>query len=282
MRFLCLHGMGTSSDIFSSQLGVIIADLERLGHEFVFVDGLHECNTSSDVAAVYPGPYLCYYPLPTPELVRAAHEQIFDAIAEEGPIDAIISFSQGAALAASILLQDAKEKPHEDMIGLAVFISASLPFDLDDETGADIWRSTQDSAKRSLAAVSDPLASSQNFAKQVPTGNVRPGESCGELSFDNAPGIPDDPYNFDGQLLRRYHPMELPFGMQIQIPSLHIFGNNDPYVGQARLLVELCDERMRSSITHSEGHSVPRGATFRQKVVKAISSKADGASFHRH
>ena len=231
------------------------------------------------MAAIYPEPYLCYYPLPTPELVRAAHEQVLEVIEEEGPIDAIIAFSQGAALAASMLLQQAKEKPHEDLIGMAIFVSASLPFDLDDETGADIWRSTQDSSKRSLAAVSDPL--SQKFAKQAPSGTVRPGEFCGELGFDNAPGIPDDPYNFEGQLLRRYHPAQLPFGIQIRVPSLHVFGTQDPYLGQARLLVELCDEKMRSTMIHDGGHSVPRGTAFRQSLVSAISSMADGASFHR-
>jgi hypothetical protein len=120
----------------------------------------------TDIAAVYPGPYLCYYPLPTPELVRSAHEYIVEVIDEDGPIDAIISFSQGAALAASIFLQHAKEKPHEDLVALAVFISASLLFDLDDETGADIWRSTQENSQSFIAASSDPAL--QSLVKQVP------------------------------------------------------------------------------------------------------------------
>ena len=43
MKFLCLHGMGTNSAIFESQLGTILPYLEAHGHEFVFVDGLVEC-----------------------------------------------------------------------------------------------------------------------------------------------------------------------------------------------------------------------------------------------
>ena len=43
MKFLCLHGMGTNSTIFESQLGTILPYLEAHGHEFVFVDGLVEC-----------------------------------------------------------------------------------------------------------------------------------------------------------------------------------------------------------------------------------------------
>ena len=43
MKFLCLHGMGTNSSIFESQLGSTLPYLEAQGHEFVFVDGLIEC-----------------------------------------------------------------------------------------------------------------------------------------------------------------------------------------------------------------------------------------------
>ncbi len=43
MKFLCLHGMGTNSSIFESQLGSTLPYLEAQGHEFVFVDGQIEC-----------------------------------------------------------------------------------------------------------------------------------------------------------------------------------------------------------------------------------------------
>ena len=43
MKFLCLHGMGTNSVIFESQLSSILPYLEAQGHEFTFVDGLIEC-----------------------------------------------------------------------------------------------------------------------------------------------------------------------------------------------------------------------------------------------
>ena len=43
MKFLCLHGMGTNSSIFESQLSSTLPYLEAQGHEFIFVDGLIEC-----------------------------------------------------------------------------------------------------------------------------------------------------------------------------------------------------------------------------------------------
>jgi hypothetical protein len=38
MRFLCLHGMGTSGRIFEAQMAQIQASLPG-NHEFVFIDG---------------------------------------------------------------------------------------------------------------------------------------------------------------------------------------------------------------------------------------------------
>jgi hypothetical protein len=61
MKFLALHGMGTNADILRGQLGAIVAELEDQGHEFVFVDGEIECETSDEIAQCYPGPFMCYY-----------------------------------------------------------------------------------------------------------------------------------------------------------------------------------------------------------------------------
>jgi hypothetical protein len=47
MKFLCLHGMGTNSAIFEAQLGPLCSRLEAEGHEFIFVDGITECETSA-------------------------------------------------------------------------------------------------------------------------------------------------------------------------------------------------------------------------------------------
>jgi len=41
MRFLCIHGMGTSAGIFESQIAQVRANLPGQ-HEFVFVDGIVE------------------------------------------------------------------------------------------------------------------------------------------------------------------------------------------------------------------------------------------------
>lgn len=49
MRVLCLHGMGTSAEIFQAQMSRITPLLEAMGHEFVFVDGLEACDSTEGI-----------------------------------------------------------------------------------------------------------------------------------------------------------------------------------------------------------------------------------------
>lgn len=57
MRVLCLHGMGTSAEIFQAQMSRITPLLEAMGHEFIFVDGLEACDSTEgklkDFTVVY-------------------------------------------------------------------------------------------------------------------------------------------------------------------------------------------------------------------------------------
>lgn len=52
MRILCLHGMGTSAAILEAQLTRIVTQLRGAGHELLFLDGLHECETTDGKCTV--------------------------------------------------------------------------------------------------------------------------------------------------------------------------------------------------------------------------------------
>ena len=275
MRFLCLHGMGTNSKILESQLAPICAHLEAEGHGFVYVDGLIECDAAdgkfvmflfsssmilssslscvpsirrifsdqhlirceSEVSSFYPGPYRCYYNLPTPNLVRQAHEFVQDVMEEEGPFEGVIGFSQGAALASSMMLQHAKSKPLDDMFKLAIFAGASLPYNLDDAT-----RSGQHEAN----------------IPETP-GKEQPGD--GPRGFPSKPGETLEPF------LGRYHPEKEE--TRITMPTLHIVGDQDQFAPQSRLLAKLCVGDVRT-VNHNSGHRIPRDRQFQHKAVTAL------------
>ncbi|KAF7595521.1 hypothetical protein BBP40_005857 [Aspergillus hancockii] len=125
--------MGANSQVLQLQLAAIRNHLGN-SHDFVFVNGTIPCDADPEVKSIIPGPYLCYYSAPTPGQVQDAFDLIYEVIEDEGPFDGIIGFSQGAALASSLLLKQAKDSPRDPpLFKMAVLLCASLPFDLDSE-----------------------------------------------------------------------------------------------------------------------------------------------------
>jgi len=126
MRFLCLHGMGTSSQIFEAQLSRIKDQLEG-HHDFVFLQGEVETDPAPGIKEFYPGPYYTYFEVPTKCQVQEALELLEEFIEDEGPFDGVIAFSNGAAVAASYLLQDSKRPSPQHPFKCAVFFVPLCP-----------------------------------------------------------------------------------------------------------------------------------------------------------
>lgn len=62
------------------------------------MDGEEECQAADGIAAVFPFPYLCYYSIPLFSSIQAAHALVHEVIAEEGPFDGVMGFSQFVTL----------------------------------------------------------------------------------------------------------------------------------------------------------------------------------------
>ncbi|RAL11049.1 uncharacterized protein BO97DRAFT_406551 [Aspergillus homomorphus CBS 101889] len=130
MRFLCLHGAGTSGEIFEIQAGGITYALEKKGHTFKFINGRMETEGETEIKDVFDGPFYSHYPRdkqPGEDLARAI-EYVNQIIAREGPFDGVMGFSQGCALASAMIIQHAQNH-QEPLFKLAVFICGASPFD---------------------------------------------------------------------------------------------------------------------------------------------------------
>ena len=193
----------------------------------------------------FPGPYFCYYDLPTDDLVRQAQVYIEEIIEEEGPFDGVIGFSQGAALAASIMLEHAKKNPFNDIFKLAIFAGASLPF----ETS-----STSALIHRPIMQREDSGSSESSLDDEVdPYTSWR---------------IPKDFWDPIGPILGRYHPERTPTA-RIRQPTLHLIGDQDEYASQGQMLTKMCMGQA-TVIRHPEGHRIPRDKGFNGKAVRAM------------
>ncbi|RHZ49542.1 uncharacterized protein CDV56_105011 [Aspergillus thermomutatus] len=130
MRFLCLHGAGTSAEIFEIQSGGITQELENKGHKFLFVNGRVNSKPEAEIEGVLDGPFYSHYPrdvYPGEDLARA-FEYTLDIIEKQGPFDGVMGFSQGAALACALLANHAKTSP-KPLFKVAVFICGATPYE---------------------------------------------------------------------------------------------------------------------------------------------------------
>ncbi|KAF7562012.1 hypothetical protein G7046_g2122 [Stylonectria norvegica] len=127
MKFLCLHGMGTSAEIFETQTGPLRQALGGL-HDFEFYEGEFEVPPAEGIGAVFDcETYKAWY---DPNLGASTHRQslelVQEIIDEEGPFDGCMGFSQGAALLASLILTHQALKPFSPpLFHLAIFICGS-------------------------------------------------------------------------------------------------------------------------------------------------------------
>ncbi|KAK3382594.1 serine hydrolase FSH [Lasiosphaeria ovina] len=135
MRWLCLHGRGTSAQIFEMQTARI---RQALGpdHDFVFVNGTVATEPdagAADVASEFFG-YLT-------DGIHGAGRQNYlelwhglaDVVASQGPFDGLMGFSEGGTVAAMMLVGGARQGGGSSFSGFkcAVLFSAAAPADPD-------------------------------------------------------------------------------------------------------------------------------------------------------
>lgn len=205
-------------------------------------------HSTTGVDGVFPGPFYCYYSKPTQEQLEAAYNLIHEVIDEDGPFDGVFGFSQGGALAASMLLQHAKTSPHApEPFKLVIFTCASLPFDYDTEKRIHKY----------------------NTSICPNTGHVKVRDwMSGEVIEASAVNGFISPLQENETSLQRYHPEREK--VRIDVPTLHIMGRLDPFVPQSHLLADLCTTKERSIIIHDLGHKLPRDRQFACKAAAAI------------
>ncbi|KAI1401768.1 serine hydrolase FSH [Hypoxylon fuscum] len=127
MRWLCLHGRGTSAQIFEMQTARIREALGR-DHEFVFVNGT--ISTDPDGGAEAITDEFFGYVAHNVEQDGELCDNMLELVESQGPFDGLMGFSEGGTVSAMMLVEDQR---HGSFGGLkcAVFFCAAPPFDPD-------------------------------------------------------------------------------------------------------------------------------------------------------
>ncbi|PTB69585.1 hypothetical protein BBK36DRAFT_1156153 [Trichoderma citrinoviride] len=157
MRFLCLHGRGTSAQIFELQTARLREQLSD--HEFVFIDGPVETEPSEGAEAVADQFFGWFEQPASPAQAQQVLQGLVDFIDANGPFEGLMGFSEGGIVAATLLAHDARQR----FAGLecGILMSAAPPLD-----PAGILEGDDPPALRFLIPVVD------GTAIRVPTAHV--------------------------------------------------------------------------------------------------------------
>ncbi|KAI1299583.1 serine hydrolase FSH [Xylaria venustula] len=128
MRFLCLHGRGTTAKIFEMQTARIRQALGR-SHQFVFANG--NVPTPPDAGAAAISDEFYGYVGNTSLEHKNLYNDLLDLVNSQGPFDGLMGFSEGGAVAAWMLIENARHPFTFGSLKCAIFFSAAVPFDPD-------------------------------------------------------------------------------------------------------------------------------------------------------
>ncbi|MCJ1397715.1 hypothetical protein MMC11_000911 [Xylographa trunciseda] len=259
MRFLCLHGAGTSANIFKTQTSAFRAKLSiSPPPTFDFIDGPFASSPAAGVDLFYSPPYYSFYSTATIQALHAAHAWLLEYVAKHGPYDAVMTFSQGGALAGSLLLSHFINTPHAaSPFKLAVFICSGLPLTALDELGLPVGQKARDIDERSKQALSAQASSESILAQGAErwTGIESAVITDEEVSETDVYGLDFTQY---------------PKEWRLRIPTVHVYGKKDPRCPASIQLAWFCEEDKRRVYDHGAGHEVPRRKEVSMAIAEAV------------
>ncbi|KAI4242033.1 MAG: hypothetical protein L6R40_004260 [Gallowayella cf. fulva] len=263
-RVLCLHGMGVNAAIFAAQTAHF-RSLLPLDYEWIFIDGPAECDAAPGVAAFYEPPYLCWYTSPTTAKMDSAHKLISSVIERDGPFDAVMGFSQGAALAASAILRHQIQHPNRPpLFNMGIFICSPMPFSQSLDFGVD--------ARKYFGLGGLLRPSRPGCPTTVPEYLITdPAYLKGEDELDDSSSGSDD----ESLPVRRTSPSifyqmyhSTVDTVRIKIPTVHVYGRRDKWRLHSKDLVKLCPKNLATVYEHDGGHEIPKSAS--EEICDAI------------
>lgn len=220
-------------------------------HSFDFLDGQFECPPAPGISELFPSPYLAWYSDYETQSIQRVHEFLLSVIEEDGPYDGIVGFSEGAAVAASLLLSDEQnaEMSGEDLkFKVAVFFNGVMVFSPSSNIGRDM---TAEVRKQE-----EDLVYFLNGIDTPPMVDIEEQDSSSDYSsspeeFQATRKVVTTSGNIFG-----FEADSCP--SRISIPTLHFIGRDDQFAEHGRNLVKLCGSEMAEVMVFDGGHELPR------------------------
>ncbi|KAJ6087599.1 hypothetical protein N7467_006513 [Penicillium canescens] len=249
MKVLCLHGKGTSGNIFRSQISSFRSRLPDESIEFDFIDGPFQCTSAPGIDLFYSPPYYSFWERDDVDAIRVAYNWLTEYIAKNGPYDLALMFSQGCVLGSTALLIHQEETPHlPPPFKAAIFVCGGASLIMLEELGFHVSAEARERDAASRTALASQAGSSAVLAQ----GSSR---WTGLKSLDS--GLSEDELRAE---------IRSPF--RINIPTAHIYGVKDPRYVAGVHLSGICDPEKRRTYDHGGGHEIPRTGAVSDKIAE--------------
>ncbi|KAF9630953.1 hypothetical protein BFW01_g1825 [Lasiodiplodia theobromae] len=272
MRILCLHGVGSSAAILESQLRPFMRAVDPCV-EFVFVDGPVPSPRGPGMAAFLDGHFFSHTSSYSPSGMSDALAHLSDFIADAGPFDGVLGFSQGAALALSYIHQQ-QTRREPPPFRFALCFSSVIPCSGDAEYCHDVVQRLLALPAGSEITSSYPSAAEEGLSAdaalfvKVLRRTILPAKKHNALLPDYDVGVYTDgdgseaPRLMCGPLLRE----------KIAVPTVHVVGKRDHHFmrNMSDVAHGICDERLSRRLEHSGGHQPPQKDGEVKAVVRAM------------
>lgn len=211
------------------------------GIQFDFIDAPFEGSPAPGIAEQFKPPYFVWNRHYTPSEVSNVHDYVRTTVAQKGAYDGVVGFSEGAALAAALLLDDAADtnSRHKPIFRFAVFFNAI-----------------------------NVLSPSEALMRDLREGDVQSSLD----TFDIGHAVRDDqPLDFLYGLLSDV------VSTPITIPTLHIIGLEDAFCEFSQDLVKLCRPDSATVISSKIGHELPKSPKL-DRVAHELENMLQAAS----
>ncbi|GAP82782.2 putative serine hydrolase [Rosellinia necatrix] len=248
MKILCLHGRNQSARTFREQLDAVIKVIVPSGNpetrvSFDFIDApIHCAEPTPDGQAAYK-----FFNTLVISEIHNAHKWLTQKLGTDGPYDGVIGFCEGAALVSSYLLYHQWYRHEQDLpFRFATFISGSISLAVLRDLGVLVpgaaERVVEETELRRQGDLG-PLPSHVSLARRA----VFNSDDCFGLNLN-----------------------QVPLELKIKIPTVHVWGANDPSFPTSIHVTGLCDPYIRKIYTHGGGHEVPQGTEATQELGKLV------------
>lgn len=220
--------------------------------EFDFIDGPFPSTPAPGTDIMFTSHHRAWWHDSTVSAIRDAHRLMTDHIAEHGPFDIVMGFSQGCSLISSYLLYHARETPDAPLpFKAAVFICGGVPLPALEDLGVAVSQRARDINDATSSLLNHKTAEFNRMAKNLEL--IQPGkglwDDTADLLHDPAQ-LPDerDAFGLDFTAM--------PADLRIKIPTVHVYGAKDPRWPASLQLAYFCDNR--KMYDHGGGHEILR------------------------